>query len=424
MPVVVVSLHERDAPLELLDRLAIGDDEMPKALAKLVDSPNLTECVVLSTCMRTEVYALADRFHDGIADIQDFFTDRLGDSKTAMAALEEALTVEFDEPAVRHLFSVAAGIDSPVLGEGEVLRQVRAAHEQASREHAAGPVLDGLFRHAIEVGKRARTETAIARGTTSLAHVAVELASQHLGAGFAGRRVVVVGAGEMGEGIVDALAPVAKDAEVVVANRSKTKAVALARPLGGRGIVLDALSGELGEADVLFSATAASDVLLGPDELHAARGAKPRRALLVIDVAVPRDVDPEVASLPGVTLLDVDDLRSFAEREMESRRAEINRVEAIIDEEIDRYAADAQGRTVAPVVAALRARAEEIRVGELDRAKASLSSLSEKERAAVESATRRIVAKILHEPTVEVKRAAGSARGERLADALRALFGL
>ena len=424
MPVVVVGLHERDAPLELLDRLAIGEDEMPKALAKLSDSPNLSERVVLSTCMRTEVYAFADRFHDGVDDIQQFFSERLSDSKNAIAALEDALTVEFDEPAVRHLFAVASGIDSPVLGEGEVLRQVRSAYEQARAEHAIGPVLDGLFRHAIEVGKRARTETGIARGTTSLAHVAVELASQHLGSGFVDRRVVVVGAGEMGEGILAALKPVVSEAEVVIANRSRSRAVSLARPLGGRGIALDALDAELGEADVLFSATAASDVLLGPDELRTARGAKPRRPLLVVDVAVPRDVDPEVASLPGVTLFDVDDLRSYAEREMESRRAEIVRVEAIIEEELERFAALARGRTVAPVVGALRAWAEGIRAAELERADKTLSELTDEQRAAVDSATRRIVAKILHEPTVEVKRAAGTARGERLADALRALFGL
>ena len=425
MPVVVVSLHERDAPLELLDRLAIGDDEMPKALAKLSDSPHLSESVVLSTCMRTEVYTLADRFHDGIADIQQFFADRLGDSKTAIEVLEEALTVEFDEPAVRHLFEVACGIDSPVLGEGEVLRQVRAAYHQARSEHAVGPVLDGLFRRTRSRSKRARTETAISRGTTSLAHVAVELASQHLVAGFSGRRVVVVGAGEMGEGIVEALRPVAGEAEVVVANRSRSRAVALARPLGGRGIDLDGLLPELGEADVLLSATASSDVLLGADDLRAAHGARPRSTRSSSSTSRCRGTStPRWRRFPACRFSTSTISAASLNARWSRVETEVVHVEAIIDEELERYTSDTRGRTVAPVVAALRTRAEEIRLAELDRSAAALSRLSDTERAAVEEATRRIVAKLLHGPTVEVKRAAGSPRGERLADSLRALFGL
>ncbi len=177
MPVVVVGLHERDAPLELLECLAFSDEELPKALAGIGDSPHLSETVILSTCMRTEVYAVAERFHDGVDDIGRFLADHLTDG-CRPGALAEALAVEYDEAAVRHLFEVASGIDSPVLGEGEILRQVRAAHEQARRERASGPVLDGLFRHAVEVGKRARAETGIARGVTSLAHVAVALATE------------------------------------------------------------------------------------------------------------------------------------------------------------------------------------------------------------------------------------------------------
>ena len=424
MAVVVVSLHERDAPLDVLDRLAIGDDELPKAIAQLGDSPHLAEAVVLSTCMRIEVYALAEREKEGLADIEAFFAERLGNSRTAISTLDEALVVEHDDAATRHLFQVATGIDSPVLGEGEVLRQVRSAYENARRERAAGPVLDSLFRRAIEVGKRARTETGIARGTTSLAHVAVQLAGQHLEGGFAGRRVVVVGAGEMGESLIAALEPVVAGAELVLANRSRSRAVTLARRLGGRGVALETLSAELAEADVLFSATASPEVLVGPDDLRAARGARPRRPLLIIDAAVPRDIDPEVASLPGVTLLDVDDLRSYAEREMASRRGEVDRVRVIIDEEVERYALDARGRSVAPLVAALRARAEEIRLAELSRFDTTLEGLSEAERAVLDQASRRIVAKLLHAPTVELKRMAGSPRGDDLAEALRTLFGL
>ncbi len=424
MPIVVVSLHERDAPLELLDRLAVSDDEVPKALARLGDSPHLSERVVLSTCMRTEIYAVAERFHDGLADIQRFFEDRLPDSPSDLAALAEALFVEFDETAARHLFEVASGIDSPVLGEGEVLRQVRGAHERARAEGATGPILDGLFRHAVEVGKRARTETAIARGTTSLAHVAVELAAKHLGGSFDEKRVVVVGAGEMGESIVSALTPLVRRAMVVVANRSADRAVELAKGLKGRGVPLDTLGAELVDADVVFSATAASEVLLNADDLRRARTGGHRGALLIVDAAVPRDFDPGVAQLPGVSLLDVDDLRAYAEREIASRRAEIDHVVEIIDDELERYALDTRSRDVAPLVTALRSRAEDVRCAELARAAGAMSEMSDDQRAAVEQMTKRIVAKLVHEPTFALKQQAGTPKGERLAEALRTLFGL
>jgi len=422
VPVVVVGLHERDAPLEVLESVAFPDEELPKALAGLGDSPHLSETVILSTCMRTEVYAVAERFHDGVADICRFFGERLG--AAAAAALAEALVVEHDESAVRHLFAVASGIDSPVLGEGEILRQVRAAHERAQHERTSGPVLDGLFRHAVEVGKRARAETGIARGITSLAHVAVALATEHFGGSLGGRRVVVVGAGEMGEGLVDALAPRGDLADLVVVSRSRAKADALAGAAGGRGAGLADLEAALVDAEVLFSATSAPEILLGPEVLRRARAGRPRRPLLIVDAAVPRDIDPAVASFPDVTLCDVDDLRNFAERSMATRRAEIDRVRAIIDGELGRYARDAQGRSVAPIVSALHERAELIRSAEVARIGAVLARLSEDDRAAVESVTRRIVAKLVHEPTVQVKSAAGSPRGERLAEALRALFGL
>jgi glutamyl-tRNA reductase len=421
VPVVVVGLHERDAPLELSEQVALSEEELPKALAGLGDSPHLSEVVILSTCMRTEVYAVAERFHDGVADIRRFFADRLG-AGTAAATLAEALVVDHDEAAVQHLFAVSSGIDSPVLGEGEVLRQVRAAHERARHERASGPVLDGLFRHAVEVGKRARAETGIARGITSLAHVAVALATEHLGGSLAGKRIVVVGAGEMGKGFIGAVPSFGKLADLVVISRSRAKAAALAGAAGGRHVGLGDLGAELARADLLFSATSAPETLLGTEDLRRARAT--RRRLLIVDAAVPRDVDPAVASFPGVTLRDFDDLRSFAEASMATRRAEIDRVQAIIAEELRRYAFDVQGRSVAPVVSALHERAELIRSAEVARIDAVLARLAEDDRAAVESLTRRIVAKLVYEPTVQVKAAAGSPRGERLAEALQALFGL
>ncbi len=424
MSVVVVGVNEREAPLELLERLAVSDSDLPKALAMLCDSPHLSEAVVLSTCMRTEVYAVLERFHDGLAEINAFFHARAGASPAGASALEGQLMVAYDDAAARHLFEVAAGSKSAVLGEGEILRQVRHAGERARVERAAGPVLGGLFRHAIEVGKRSRSETAIARGITSLAHVATAMVTDRFATGLEGVRVVVVGAGEMGEGVASALAGVSGRPEILVVSRSRSRAERVAAMVGGRAGDLADLSVELADTDVLLSATSAGEVLLGVDVVRRAMSLRPGRPLLVIDAAVPRDVEPSVGRIPGVTLLDLGHLRSYAEAEMHARLAEVERVHEIVEEELERYRTTSLARSVAPVVASLRARSEQIRVAELERLAPRLGRLDAADRDAVEALSRRLVAKLLHEPTVQVKRAAGSARGERLAEALRQLFDL
>jgi glutamyl-tRNA reductase len=316
---------------------------------------------------------------------------------------------------------VSAGLDSAVLGESEVLAQVRAAWEVARVEGSAGAVLSGLFRRAVEVGKRVRSETAIARGTTSVSQAAVALAADRIG-DLAGRRILVLGAGDMGEGMAVALA--AAGAEVLVANRTAIRAEALAERVGGRAVDVDHLTAALAEVDVLLTSTGASEPLLTVDDLLPVLPLRAGRPLLIVDVAVPRDVEPAVRQLDGVTVLDLDDLRAFARTGLEERRREVSRVEAIIDEEVVDYLGDVVARQVAPTVASLRARAEDIRQAELDRFRARLDALDPREREAVEGLTRGIVAKLLHEPTVRLKDAAGTPRGDRLADSLRALFDL
>ncbi len=424
MSLVAVGLNGREAPLDLLERLAIGGRELPKALASLCDSPHLSEAAVLSTCLRTEVYAVLDRFHDGLEDVNAFFHERAGTSPAGVSALEEHLTVYYDDAAARHLFEVAAGADSAVLGEGEILRQVRDAGEQARTERASGPVLGGLFRHAVEVGKRARSETGIARGVTSLAHVAVALAAERLGDGLGGARVLLVGTGKMGEQMASALGSMRGRPEVVVLSRSRARAERLAAGLGARAAELDALERELGAADLLLSATSAPGVLLDASAARRVLRSRGGRPLLVVDAAVPRDVDPEVGRLDGVTLVDIDALGEHAEAGVRARRGEVERVREIVEEELERYRTQVVGRSAAPVISSLRAAAEQIRQAELQRMASRLERLDPADRKALESFSRRLVAKLLHEPTVQLKLAAGSARGERLAEALRQLFDL
>ena len=419
MSVVVVGLNHRTVPLGVLERMTVSDAHLPKALADLRGRDNLGEAVLLSTCMRTEVYAVADRFHGAVQDVRNFLSELSG---APPEDFSDHLYSFYEDAAVSHLFKVASGLDSAVVGETEILGQVRDAWERATVEGSAGAVLGALFRHAVEVGKRVRSETAISRGTTSVSQAAVQLAAQELGGSLAGRTVLVLGAGDMGGGMAIALAESVGDGEVLVVNRTRTKAVALAKKVGGRAVDFGSLAGALTEADVLLTSTGSPSVLVDAGELAPVMEARAGRPLLIVDVAVPRDVDPGVRGLPGVTLLDMDDLRAFAEAGLAGRRREVARVQAIIAEEVERHTATATAREVAPLVVALRTRGEDVRTAELERFRARLDALDPQARAAVEALTKGIVAKLLHEPTVRLKDAAGSPRGDRLAEALRALF--
>jgi glutamyl-tRNA reductase len=328
-----------------------------------------------------------------------------------------------DEAAVRHLFRVAAGLDSAVLGEGEILRQVRTSWEAAHAEQADGPTLAMLFRLAAETGKRVRAETQIAQGTTSLSHAAVAMASERLGS-LAGRTTLLVGAGEMGEAMATALSTTPAAGPVLVANRTWDRATALAARCGGRAVQWGEIPAALERADVLLTSTGSPEVLIEASDLDPVLLARQGRPLLVVDIAVPRDVDPSVGTLPGVTVLDMDDLKRFAERAMAGRRGEIPAAERIVAEEIDRYLSAATQREVAPVVATLHERGEAIRQAEMARLDGRLADLDDRSRRAVEALSRGIVAKLLHEPTVNLKAAAGSPGGEQLARALRQLFDL
>jgi glutamyl-tRNA reductase len=414
VPVVVIGLNHRTVPIELLERFAIPADALAKSLHDLCGRSSVSEAVVLSTCNRTEVYALVERFHPAVADIRDFLCDL---AHVAPEEIADHVYSEHDTDAVRHLFSVSAGLESAVLGESEILGQVRTAWERAVAEGASRSSLNLLFRHALEVGKRARTETAIGRSTASVSHAAVAMARDRLGS-LDGRTVLVIGAGEVGEGIVVALAA-AGASEVFVANRTIGKAEVLAERVNGVAVGLDAVPSALAHADVVLTSTGAG-VLLTDDDVPNRNG----RPLLVIDVAVPRDVAPSVGYLPDVTLLDLDDLREFASRGLAARAGEVDAVSAIVTYEVDRFQSVAVGRQVAPLLSQLRARAEEIRLAELERYAAKLAGLDDRQREAVEALTHGLLAKLLHEPSVRLKAEAATPQAERNAAALRDLFDL
>ncbi|MEE2769057.1 MAG: glutamyl-tRNA reductase [Actinomycetota bacterium] len=419
MSVVVVGLNHRTVPLDLFERMTVPLERVPKALADLTSREHITEAVVLSTCNRIEVYAFAERYHGAYQDIRNSLSEI---SHVAPEEFSDHLIGLYDTDVARHLLAVASGLDSAVLGEHEILGQVRSAWQLAAEEETVGPVLNPLFRHALEVGKRVRTETAISRNITSVSQAAVAMAEERLG-GLDDRRVLVVGAGEMGEGMARALHG-GGVAEVWVANRTWDRAVETATRLGGTPVRLDELPRYLADVDVLLTSTGATSVILEYGDLDDVVVERRGRDLLIVDIAVPRDVDPSAAELEGVTLLDMDDLRSFAEAGIRERQREVAAVEAIIDVELNRYGNELIARSVAPLIAELRGRAKAVQEAEVDRLSSRFSDLDDRQREAVEALAAGIVGKLLHEPSVRLKDAAGTARGERLAEALRELFDL
>ena len=420
MSILVVGVNHRSGPLALLERLTVAPDLVGKSVAGLALRDNVREAALLSTCNRTEVYVVAERFHGAFGDVRDFLCE-LG--HLSVDELTPHLFSQHDDAAVSHLFEVAAGLDSAVLGESEILGQVRVSWDTARDEGAARSTLNLLFRTALETGKRARHETGIGRGTASVSHAAVEMVADVIG-DIAGRRVLVVGAGEMGDGVAVALRR-AGGADILVANRSADRGAALAERVGGVSIGFDRLDEALVAADVIVTGTGAGSPVLTSPMIEAAlvqRGA--RRPLHIVDIAVPRDVEPAVNDLPGVTVFDLDDLRDWADRGLASRTAEADRVRGIVAEEVENFGLESTARQAAPLVAAMRDSAERMRSSELDRFATRLSQLDDAERASVEALTRAIVAKLLHEPSVRLKTQAGSPQGERNAAAVRDLFGL
>lgn len=418
MSVVVIGLNHRSTPLDLLERMTIGDAALPKALHDLVSREDVSEAVVLSTCNRTEVYAVAERFHGAYQDIRDFLAEV---AFLAPEDFSDHLYVHYDAPAVAHLFGVAAGLDSAVLGESEILGQVKVAWERARHEGAAGPTLNLLFRHALEAGKRARTDSGIARNTTSVSQAAVAMAADRLG-GLQGRRGLVLGAGEMGEAMALGLAKAGT--ALSIANRTWDTAAALAERVKGQAVHLHDVTSTLVDVDVLLTSTGAATPLLEVDDIERVVTARSERPLLIVDIAMPRDIDPAVAHLPGVTLLDMDDLRAFADVGTQAREGEVAIVRSLLDDELERYLGATSAREVAPMIVALRERAEGVRRSEMERHRARLGELEPGQLDAVDALTRGIIGKLLHDPSVALKEAAGSTRGDRLISALRELFAL
>jgi glutamyl-tRNA reductase len=418
MPVLALGISYRRAPVELLERLSFSRADLPKAYRHLSALEAIGESAILSTCNRVEVYASVPRYHQGFLDLKRFLSESREVSTDDFA---EPLYAHYEDDAAEHLFSVAAGIDSMVLGEPQIHSQVRQALRWAQGEGAAGSALTSLFREALRVGRRARRETGIESSPAAFVEAGASLASAHLG-GLDGRSVLVIGAGEMSALAIRVLRD-QRVGPITILNRSPERAARLAGRAGGAHGSLDRLEAALSSAELVVSSTGATGVVLNRRVVQqATRGRE--HPLFLLDLAVPRDIDPAAGGLPGVRVANIDDLRLVLEERRHDLGEEVERVRAIVAEETRNYGRRQREARLAPLIKALHDRGDEVRAREVRRLASRLRGLSDRERQAVEALAAGIVAKLLHEPVVRLKQGAGTAEGEAQARALAELFDL
>ena len=422
MSLLAVGVSHQTAPVALLEQFAMGPDERVKALHELIGSDHVSEALVLATCNRIEVFAEVERFHGGVTDVSRVLARQAG---ATVEELSPYVTVHYEDQAVAHLFTVAAGLDSMVVGETQVLGQLRAAYALARDEGTVGRALHPVAQRALRVGKRVHTETGIDRAGASLVSVALDHAEDSIGS-LRDHDVLVVGAGSMGALAATTLAR--RGASVVVSSRTEAHAARLAGTVGGRAADLGDLPAELAAADVLVTCTGATGLIVSTEVVATAMAGRAGRPLVVVDLALPRDVDPGVAALPGVHVVDLALLQGerAASRPTAGPVAadDIAAARALVETETALLRAERQAAEVAPTVSALRSQAAEVVDAELLRLSTRLPDLDARDRAEIARTVRRVVDKLLHEPTVRVKELAATAGDTDYAGALRALFGL
>jgi glutamyl-tRNA reductase len=413
MPLVCLGLSHRTAPVEVRERHAFSAATLGETLTALRDYEAVLEAAVLSTCGRIEIYAELDDYEAGVEQLKRFLTNfRHGGIAYDM---ESYMYTLLGRDAVEHLFRVATGLDSMLIGEAEILGQVKSAYVQAHRASSVGPSLHQLFREALSAGKAARSQTAIGNDSVSVATAAITMAKQHVG-DLHGKTVLVVGAGKMGTAAAKRLK--AEGARLILLNRSHKRAQGLAAAIGtGEAGALPKLGEALSEADVVIASTGASHFILDPARTAEAMSARRDRPLFIVDIAVPRDVDPEVARIPGVAVVDIDALSAAVDETLENRRRAIPFVEEIIEEHARRFADWYRSRATTPVIASLTQKADAIRQAELERLFARCPELSERERMLITGMSMTIVSRLLHSAIVRIREKSTSNHTEALVHA-------
>ena len=420
MKLLLTGLSHHTAPLEVRERMVFDADSLPLAMRRLREmAPGVEEIVLLSTCNRTELFM---RTSDAVATTEQVRTFLREKSGVDRERLDSALYTFRDVEVVRHLFRVAASLDSMVIGEPQILKQVKDAHSGAVREGQLGTVLDGLCRRAFQTAKRVRTETAIGRNPVSISYTACELARQIFG-NLTGRAVLVIGAGKMSELTLRHLVSAGADS-IYVTTRRYEKAMEVARRFNGEAVNFDRMAEFLPKVDIVVSSTAAPHVLLKKDDVAALMRKRRNRPIFLIDIAVPRDIDPAVNEVANAYLYDIDDLQRVVDDNLEERKREAADGERIVETEVKSFLRWYHSLAAGPTIAAMRVALHDLRLDEFERFRSRMHNLSPDQLAVVEEFGRGLVNKILHRPMVELKRSADGSAGPGQVDLVRRLFGL
>ncbi len=415
----ITGLNHRTAPVEIRERLAFPEDSLAPALGALRHAAHLDEAVIVSTCNRVEIAACAG---DG-ADVQPAVEDFLAGSRGVERGwLQPHLYHYEDRDAVRHLFRVAASLDSMVVGEPQILGQLKAAWTLAHDSGASAGFLDHLFSRAFNVAKRVRSETEIGHSAVSVSYAAVELARQIFGS-LAGRKVILVGAGKMSELAARHLKR-SGCGEILVANRTRERAAEMATLFDGRIVEYARFADSLGEVDILIASSGAPHFILTREEMRRVLHARRNRPMFLIDIAVPRNIEPAVNELDNAFLYDIDDLQRVVESNRAGRRKEAEEAEAIVEEEVERMMARLSAREVTPTIVSLQQQLEGLRQAELERVRGKLGALTPEQEEAVEALTRGLINKIAHGPITELRRHAQQPNGFPAIDLIRRVFRL
>lgn len=419
MFVILLGVNHKTAPVEIREKLSFSDNALPDALARLLDRPAILGCVIISTCNRTEIYAHATDLENGLEAIHMFLQRKSG---IELSLIKKYTYTASQHKAARQLFRVAVGLDSMLLGETQILGQVKTAFQLAQQNHATDKVINTLFRYALTVGKRARAETGIDRHAISISYTAVELAKQNF-QDLTGRMVLIIGAGKMSE--LTAKHLVANGvAGVIVSNRSYHRAAYLAGQFGGKAVKFNELPHYLEATDIVISCTAATHYVVRATEVQKLLDQNPGKTLMFIDIAVPRDIDPAVGSLPGVKLYDIDDLQNVVDHNLMERKRAALLADDIINDTVLKFTRWQGEQYVIPAITALKMRGEEVKRQELDRALGKLGVLSAHDRKVIETMANTIVNQLLHTPITRLKEIAPTDQGPAYLEAMQKLFDL
>ena len=420
MNIVVVGLSHKTAPVEIREKVSFPEDRLFEALKNLTGRKGISEGVILSTCNRVEVIAIASHIQEGIEEIKNFIAEF---NELPRDAVDNHLYCHTSESAIRHTFRVASSLDSMVVGEPQILGQMKDSYEAALEANMTGIILNKLIRKAFSVAKRVRTETNIASSAVSISYAAVELAKKIFG-GLEDKRVMLIGAGEMCE--LAARHFMNSDIkEILVTNRTHSRAEKLAEEFGGRAVLFDNLYLDLDEVDIILSSTGSPNYIIHAQQVTEALHKRRNRPMFFIDIAVPRDIDPGINDLDNAYLYDIDDLQGVVEANKKEREKEAAAAEVIIDGEIGRFHSWLRTLDVTPTIISIREKVESVRKIELEKLMSNLGEkLSDKEKKAIESATAAMINKILHMPISNLKKMADTAEGDLHLDSARKLFDL